>query len=461
MIGHLPKELVWRAKRELLMRAQRCLLRVVLASLSMTVCLQGSSFAQAAKEDLRPWQEQAVKYARIMSRVKWTPVAGTMPNRRGGYFKKGTEYTGVPYSSVKAVGRCIGFDIYLKTFLAAVENPQSVLYTENLAGKVSNAAPYYGKVCSSFTSYALQCAFPYRSNHHGTKFRSGVVPVEPQSAQATQPGDVIYTPPAKVGGGSHVELVTGIERNPKGVTAVRVEDSWPPTTRNLLRKAADFDSHISSRNRRLYRITDLDAWHGHNKATSFRFPNYEEDSATPVINRVLLLDRGDWVPYYKDQTVKFNVMDRDSKGVQSLVVKRGDEVVEQIALSGRGVVERPFSVCGDYTAHCVMSDGSASPACEFSVCALDFSLPAKPLKHNKSWEVKFTARNLRVITLQLMCPKPRYDRHHVWLTEQDRQNENVVVPAGLIRDTGPVTVWLIGENKYGRLTRAQKVVIGQ
>ena len=121
------------------------------------------------------WQAKSVEYARIMSRVKWTPVAGGMPNRRGGYFEEGTEYTGVPYSSVKTVGRCIGFDIYLKTFLAAVENPHSVLYTENLSGNVSNAATYYGKVCSTFTSYALQCSLPYRSSHHGPQSRDGVV----------------------------------------------------------------------------------------------------------------------------------------------------------------------------------------------------------------------------------------------------------------------------------------------
>ncbi|MGZ0172807.1 MAG: hypothetical protein ACKVHE_24985, partial [Planctomycetales bacterium] len=80
------------------------------------------------------WQQKSVEYARIMSRVKWTPVADGMP-RRGGHFTAGKEYTGVPYSSVKHVGRYIGFDIFLKTFLAAVENPKSVLYTENLYGK--------------------------------------------------------------------------------------------------------------------------------------------------------------------------------------------------------------------------------------------------------------------------------------------------------------------------------------
>ena len=441
------------SKGELLVRTQRCCFCGFVVSLAITVCLQDFSFAQAAKEGPHAWQKQAVEYARIMSRVKWTPVADTMPTRGGKYFKKGTEYTGVPYSSVKAVGRCIGFDIYLKTFLAAVENPQSVLYTENLSGKVSNAAPYYGKVCSTFTSYALQCALPYRSSHHGPELRKGVVLVDPQSAQAAQPGDVIYTPPAKVGGGSHVELVTGVERSGKRVTAVRVEDSWPPTTRNLLRKAKDFNSHISSRNRKLYRITDFDAWHGHNKAQSFRFPSYDEDSATPAINRVLLLDRGDWVPYYKEQAVKLNVMDRDSKGVKTLVVKHGDTVIEQIPLRGRGVVERSFSVCGDYTAHCVMSDGSLSQPCEFAVCDLDFSLPSEPFVQSKSWEVKFTACNLTVITLQLFSRKPPYARHCVWLTEQDRRSGRVAVPAGLIRETGPLRVWLIGENKYGRLTR--------
>lgn len=434
---------------------------VTVVSLAMTVCIQGPSWAEEAKNSPHAWQEQAVEHARILSHVKWTPVAGTMPNRLGGYFKEGTEYTGVPYSSVKAVGRCIGFDIHLKTFLAAVENPQSVLYTENLSGKVSNAAAYYGTVCSTFTSYALQCAHPYRSSHHGPEFRKGVVLVSPQSAQAAEAGDVIYTPPAKVGGGSHVELVTAVERSGDRVTAVRVEESSPPTTRNTLRNASSFDSHIASRGRRLYRITDSAAWREQNKAESFLFPNYKEDSATPAINRVLLLDRGDWVPYYQDQAVKFNVMDRDSQGVQSLVIKRGATVVEQIAVQGRGVIERLLSVCGDYTAHCVMSDGSLSRACEFSVCDLDFRLPAERPTRNKPWQIAFTARNLNVITVHLINPKPPYDCYRVWLTEQDRRRGKSTIPAGMVRDAGVMHVWLTGEHKYGRLTKKQDVVIGE
>jgi len=89
-----------------------------------------STMAKASKGDPVAWQEKAVDYARIMSRVKWTPVAEGMPIRGRGDFQEGTEDTGVPYSSVKSVGRHIGFEVFLKTFLAAVDVVIVYLYSE-------------------------------------------------------------------------------------------------------------------------------------------------------------------------------------------------------------------------------------------------------------------------------------------------------------------------------------------
>lgn len=414
---------------------------------------------EANTGDSLTWQQKSVEYARIMSRVKWTPVADGMP-KRSGHFIAGTEYTGVPYSSVKHVGRYIGFDIYLKTFLAAVENPQSVLYTENLYGKVSNAECYYGKVCSSYTSYALQCGIWYVSKVHGPEFRAGVTIVEPQSAQAAQPGDIIYTPPAKKNGGSHVELVTEVVRNEDGkVTHVRIEESRPETTSNTLRSASAFDAHLASRNRELYRITDLDAWREGNKAESFLFPNYEDDSASPQINRVLLLDRGDWVPYHRGQPVKINIMDRDGRGIPSLVIKRGGKIVEEIEHSGKGVVERSFDICGDYTAHCVMKDGSLSQACEFAVSELDFSLPAEHVSRGKSWEIELTSDNMNAIIVYLKNSAEGSDEHNVFITDEDRRAGKVTIPASVIQNADKMQVWLIGENRYGRLKQRRDIQV--
>lgn len=405
------------------------------------------------------WRDDAATYARLMSQVKWTPVAPTMPDRRGGFFEKGKQYTGVPYSSVRSVGRYVGFDISLGTFLAAVENPLSVVYTENLAGKVPNAASYYGKVCSSYTSYALQCAIWEVSRLHGPDARDGVTSVEPPVAQSARVGDIIYTPPRP---GSHVEVVTAVTTDERGkVTRVRVEESRPLTTRTTDYPAADFDAHLSARDRQLFRITDLDAWRGDNRAEAFRFPNYQADADPPAINRALLLDLGDWVPYQQGQPVKFHVMDRDSRGVRALVIRRDGEVSETIELDGTGLWERVFEGCGDYTAAVVFADGSSSQPCEFAVCDLELRLPSEPVSVDQPWEIGFTSDNIDVIAVYLYNEADSYGRHPLFLSDEQRKRGVFTVPANLLKQAGDVQVWLIGEHRYGRLKVRHDIAVGE
>lgn len=329
--------------------------------------------ASQTSASAQSWQERAAERAHILSQVKWSPVADTLPNRKGGFFEKGKEYTGVPYSSVRSEGRYIGFDIGLRTFLAAVDNPLSVLYTENFTGKITNAAAYYGSVCSNYTSYALGCGIWEVSRRYGPEISEGIVLVEPQAAEGAQVGDVIYTPHATESSGSHVEMVTAVKRDKEGrVIWVRVEESRPPTTATTDRSAEEFNAPLTTRNKQLFRVTDRDVWRGSNRAESLRYPNYELDATPPRINRALLLDLGDWVPYQKGSPVKFHVMDRDKLGVKKLVIQRGGEMVEEITLDGLGVHERSYATCGDYTAYVVYKDGAQSQACEFAVC--DFHL---------------------------------------------------------------------------------------
>ncbi len=403
----------------------------------------------AKRED---WQAAAATNAHILSQVKWTPVAGTMPDRKGGFFQKGNEYTGVPYSSVKSEGRYIGFDIGLRTFLAAVENPLSVLYAENLTGKTASGASFYGTVCSSFTSYALQCAIPEVSRRHGPGISQGIELVKPQTAQAAQVGDVIYTPHTTESSGSHVEMVTAVTKDDQGkVVSVRVEESRPLTTKTTERNPEDFAAHLALKKKQLFRVTDLDAWRGGNRAESLRFPNYTQDATQPEINRTLLLDLGDWVPYQKGQPVKINILDRDARGVKALVIQRDGKVVEEVALNGPGLVERTFTVCGDYTAHVLRPDGSVSPACEFAVCDLDFRLPGDSVTLGKSWSLNFTSENMEIAAVYLYNEGDSYGRHPIILSPEQRRSGTVSIPAGLLKKPGNLQVWLIGEHHLGRL----------
>ncbi len=401
--------------------------------------------------DAEKWQHQAVEFARTMSQIQWTPVANGIPIRGSGTFKAGVTYTGVPYSNGGWEGRLIGFDVYLKTFLAAVENPKSVLYTRNLRGQRRNSAAFYGMVCSAYTSYALQLAVQVGSSWHGPPHRQGIEPAQPQSAQGARIGDVLWF-------SGHVELVTDVTTTPDGtVTDVRVEDSWPPTTRTKHYTAARFNAYLAQRRARLYRITDHAAWRGENRAERYLFPNPAMDAAIPVINRVLLLDLGDWVTYRTGQAVTFNIMDRDEQGVSALVIKRDGEQVERIALEGPGMVERTFDRAGDYTAHCIMQDGTSSQACEFSVCTLDSSPVTDTIVLGKPFEIRFQTENMNAIQVRIaQAGDPNYAdpvaHRSIWLTDEDRRLGRVTVPADALGRTGRHSVFVRGENRYGRLT---------
>ena len=108
-------------------------------------------------------QKNALKRIAQLTEIRWQPVLpDVMPSRKG-YFS-GEPQTGVPYSSARGIGRWIGYDISLETFMTAVRNPASVLYTENLRESpynVPNGATYYGLTCSSFAQYAFRDDFSW------------------------------------------------------------------------------------------------------------------------------------------------------------------------------------------------------------------------------------------------------------------------------------------------------------
>jgi len=247
-------------------------------------------------------------------------------------------------------------------------------------------------------------------------------------------------------------MVTAVIKDVAGrVISVRVDESRPPTTATTERSAAAFNAHLASRNKQLFRITDREAWRGANRSEPLLFPNYEADAAKSTINRALLLDLGDWVPYQKGNPVKFNVMDRDQLGVKSLVIRRGDQLVEEITLAGPGVHERTFDTCGDYTAQVIHRDGKPSQACEFAVCDLKLTLPKDKVSMKGGWQVGFSAENIQPIVIYLWNEADSYGRYPLFLTEEQRHAGSLTSPANLLKKPGKLQVWLIGEHKLGRL----------
>jgi len=73
--------------------------------------------------------------------------------------------------------------------------------------------------------------------------------------------------------------------------------------------------------------------------------------------------------------------------------------------------------------------------------------------------LKIHSDNMKVIMALLVNEADSYDYHNIYVTEQDRQKGTVDIPANLIQTAGTMQVWLVGENKYGRLKKRRDILI--
>jgi hypothetical protein len=138
--------------------------------------------------------------------VKYT-TKGAIPHATNGFTAAGT-FSGIPYSSTRPEALFVPNNVSFHTFMTAVQNPNSYLYTVDL-GEMGNANgdTYYGAVCSTSAGYALGIV-PIYSTHQWSSVPDMEV-IENQSAYGLKLADTIV-------GKGHVVMVTDITRNKRG-----------------------------------------------------------------------------------------------------------------------------------------------------------------------------------------------------------------------------------------------------
>ena len=106
----------------------------------------------------------AVKKAYQLTDIAFTPLLPIAYNT--GIYQPEYTYKGMIYSSVKEIGTYVGSNISFHTFMTAIHNPRSRIYTERIDQSPyngTNCRSYYGTVCSDLVSYALGITPIYRS----------------------------------------------------------------------------------------------------------------------------------------------------------------------------------------------------------------------------------------------------------------------------------------------------------
>ena len=186
--------------------------------------------------------KNAIDRAYSLTDVEWTPILDVpgVLDVDGVYnqivFEAGTTYKGIPYSGVTANDCYVGLNVSLESFLTALENKNSVLYTENLNSTNPKSATYFGTVCSKFVQYVLNVPGSYNTNNVANI--PGMVTIAmpgEYTVEQIKLGDVILNT------STHTTICTDILYDEEGnVAYIEVSEAISPVCRRLYWSKEEF-----------------------------------------------------------------------------------------------------------------------------------------------------------------------------------------------------------------------------
>ena len=199
------------------------------------------------------------------SKIKWTPKKGTIQKASATTkFAAGVEQVGLPYTSCWETFKFIGYSVSWHTFMTALNNPYSLMYTECIRYGYSqsaygknyygsqNSGPYYGMVCSTYTAFALGMKVPYATGQMDDLAEAGVLEVVyDQSANGIKRSDILWQ-------SGHVRLVKEVWRKDGIPTKILVsEEAQPQVKDNAVMTPEQFNTLLASNSMIIYRYKEL------------------------------------------------------------------------------------------------------------------------------------------------------------------------------------------------------------
>jgi len=298
----------------------------------------------------------AIRKALQFANLKWTPVAANMPNNSGS-FVQNQEYQGVVYSSVKEYNQFVFEDVLLETFMTAVKNPRSVLYTENVSAEDSrsalgrtyhgiNCACFYGSVCSGLLTYA----YGLKQNVTTYEFRTWdeMDVVEDQSAYGLKLGDAVWQT-------GHIMFCANISRTKHGViTDITIVENIGTNTKVTHFTPDAFNANLAANNRIILRYKKL--YENRTYVPQTQFVTVEEETPTAyVYNTDICPNLGTKCNYNEGQDVVLNLRtDYATAGYTTIELYKNDVLLTSRSITG---IDETFTGLeyGDYKARIVGS----------------------------------------------------------------------------------------------------------
>lgn len=161
-------------------------------------------------------EKAVIARARQLSSFTFTPlkdIPTAISSTQHGVFEAGKEYKGFPYSSTEENDKFLCENVSFETFLSALANPDSVLYTKDMYHS-SNASTYYGIVCNGLVRYCL--GITQRCNTQRWLEIPGMNVVANKGEYSVDDLKLCDVLHAYGEGSNHVAIITDILRNEAG-----------------------------------------------------------------------------------------------------------------------------------------------------------------------------------------------------------------------------------------------------
>ncbi len=286
--------------------------------------------------------KNVIDRAYLLTDVEWTPlddVPGLSGNGKVIAFEAGKTYKGIPYSGVTENDCYVGLNVSLTSYLTALKNTNSVLYTENLQSTNTKAATYYGTVCSKFVLYALDVPGSYNANNMANIPGMDTIALAGEyTLDQLKIGDVV------VNLVKHTTMCTDILYGADGEVAfVEISEAVYPTTRRRLFSPEEFYSRFET----------------------YMLCRYQHIADAAAVETVALADSYALMPRFGD---KYNykvcnaraTVDVLESGYYKAVILRDGVIEEEIVLNGAASFSFDRSIPGDLEMYLQKEDGTKS-----------------------------------------------------------------------------------------------------
>ena len=391
--------------------------------------------------------ENGLKRAKQMVDLKWTPVAA-MPAGRVVRTAEGNQYVdcfhapwlplkGVNYSSVRKYEKFVGFNVSHETYLTAVANPRSIMYTSPQHGVGTRMYSYYGLVCSAFASYVcdlplrIPCAFWPHDPH--------LTLVDSSDLRNLQLMDIVLEPKM------HIGVITDIERDIDGnVAYITVSEATLPVTIATRFTPEEFRGYWFGTGYGIYRRDDLDRITY--EPSPFVRLEGDPDLSVPEMNRSLQPNFGNKANYMLGEEVELDVME---EGWEEIVVSGPESLVLPVAEAKAAFTP---GTTGYYTACCRTGERMSAPV-EFCVTHIEVKLE-KTTVGKEGFTASFRiAEEDEPVSWMVQTPAWGF-RGGAGITEAEKASRTVasacVGKAGALEaQPGEYQLIVLAKNKYG------------